>query len=276
VAGRPNLSYSQDHVSEEEEPMYRLVRIVAVLAVIGGTAVAVSSPAEAACAGTGSAEILSLTFNPPTIAAGDTVQATMTAQNCTATDHTATVQWYGRFTGPGGGIPAGCIAMDPLVVPLALPAGGTNSTALTFRTFASCSATGLEVNVQLRTDDSGSVPDTSTATVPIGATTTPSGCKVSYTRLAEWPGGFVASVTVTNMETAPISGWSVGFTFPGDQTITSAWNAAITQSGSTVTATNVAYNRVLNPGAAASIGIQGTWHTSDAPPAGFTLNGRTC
>ena len=82
--------------------------------------------------------------------------------------------------------------------------------------------------------------------------------------------------TVTNTGTAPISGWSIGFTFPGDQTITSAWNAAITQSGSTVTAANLAYNRVLNPAAATSFGLQGTWHTSDAPPTGFTLNGRTC
>jgi hypothetical protein len=256
--------------------MYRLVRIIALLALIGGTAVAVSGPAEAACGGTVTAEIVSLTFDPPAIAAGDSVQATMTAQNCTSTAQSALVQWYGRFTGPGGGIPAGCIAMDPLVVPLALPAGGTNSTALTFRTFASCSATGLEVNVQLRAD-SGSAADTRTATVPIGTTsTTPPECKVVYTRVSEWPGGFVANVTVTNTGATPVSGWSVGFTFPGDQNITSAWNAAITQSGPTVTAANLPYNRVLNPGAATSFGIKGTWHTSDASPTSFRLNGRTC
>jgi len=147
--------------------------------------------------------------------------------------------------------------------------------AMTFRTFASCSATGLEVNVQLRTD-SGGAADTRTATVPITATTSPPGCKVVYTRVSEWRGGFVATVAVTNTGTAPINGWSVGFTFPGDQTVTSAWNAAITQSGSTVTAANLAYNRVLNPSATTSFGMQGTWHTSDAPPTAFTLNGRSC
>jgi cellulase/cellobiase CelA1 len=112
--------------------------------------------------------------------------------------------------------------------------------------------------------------------VPIAATTAPSGCKVVYTRVSEWSGGFVADVTVTNTGTAPISGWSIGFTFPGDQTITSAWNAAITQSGSTVTAANLAYNRVLNPATSTSFGLLGTWHTSDAPPITFTLNGRSC
>jgi hypothetical protein len=256
--------------------MYKLVRIVAVLAVISGTVVAVSSPAQAACAGTGAAEIVSLTFDPPAVAAGDSVRATVTAQNCTATAQTASVQWYGRFTAPGGGIPAGCIAMDPLVVQLALPAGGTASTSITYRTFASCSATGLDVNVQLRTGSATNV-DTRTATVPIGATTTPpSGCKIVYTRASEWQGGFVANVTVTNTGTAPITGWSVGYTYPGDQTVLSGWNAKIGQSGSTVTAANLPYNRVLDPGATTSFGLQGRWHTSDAPPTSFTLNGRTC
>src|SRR6185369_5782425 len=109
-------------------PMYRLVRLIALLVIIGGgIVVAVPGPAQAACTGTGAAEIVSLTFDPPAIAAGDTVQATVTAQNCTSTAQSGGVQWYGRFTGPGGGIPAGCIAMDPLIVPLTLPAGGTNS-----------------------------------------------------------------------------------------------------------------------------------------------------
>jgi cellulose binding protein with CBM2 domain len=256
--------------------MNKLVRIVALLAVIGGTVVAVSGPARAACAGTGTAEIVSLTFDPPAVAAGDSVQATVTAQNCTATAQTAAVQWYGRFTAPGGGIPAGCVAMDPLLVQLTLPAGGTAATAITYRTFASCSATGLDVNVQLRTG-SGTGVDTRTATVPIAATTTPpSGCRIVYTRASEWQGGFVADVTVTNTGTAPISGWSVGFTFPGDQTVLFGWNAKMTKSGSTVTAANLPYNRVLEPGAATSFGLQGRWHTSDAPPTSFTLNGRTC
>jgi cellulase/cellobiase CelA1 len=163
--------------------------------------------------------------------------------------------------------------MDPLIVPLALPAAGTNRAALSFRTFASCSATGLEVSVQLSAD-SGNVADSRTATVPIGAT--PPGCKIAYNRVSEWAGGFVATVTITNTGSAPINGWSVGFTFPGDQVVASAWNAAVTQSGPAVTAANLSYNRVLNPGAATSFGMQGSWRTGDAPPATFTLNGRPC
>jgi cellulose 1,4-beta-cellobiosidase len=122
--------------------------------------------------------------------------------------------------------------------------------------------------------DSGNVADSRTATVPIGAT--PPGCKIAYNRVSEWAGGFVATVTITNTGSAPINGWSVGFTFPGDQVVASAWNAAVTQSGPAVTAANLSYNRVLNPGAATSFGMQGSWRTGDAPPATFTLNGRAC
>ena len=35
-------------------------------------------------------------------------------------------------------------------------------------------------------------------------------------------------------------------------------------------------NRVLNPATSTSFGLLGTWHTSDAPPTTFTLNGRSC
>jgi len=40
-----------------------------------------------------------------------------------------------------------------------------------------------------------------------------------------------------------------------------------------VTATNAPYDRSIAPGASVSFGFQGTWHTSDASPTAFALNG---
>ena len=65
-----------------------------------------------------------------------------------------------------------------------------------------------------------------------------SSCHDSYTRSSEWPGGFVANITIGNTGTAAINGWKLTFTFPGDQKVTNAWNATVTQSGASVTATN--------------------------------------
>ncbi|MFG1913214.1 cellulose binding domain-containing protein [Micromonospora sp. NPDC048898] len=115
------------------------------------------------------------------------------------------------------------------------------------------------------------VPTTSTPTPP-----PPSTCRVTYRNQSEWQGGFVATVTLQNTGTAPVDGWIVTFSYPGDQQVTSAWNATVGQTGATVTARNVDWNRVLAPGGSTSFGLQGRWAASDLAPTGFSLNGAPC
>jgi len=102
------------------------------------------------------------------------------------------------------------------------------------------------------------------------------GCTVTYTTQSQWAGGFVAGVTVANSGSSAISGWTLKFSFPGDQQITNSWNGTASQSGENVTITNASYNGSIAPGSSVSIGFQGTWTNSDAPPASFTLNNATC
>jgi acetylxylan esterase len=101
-------------------------------------------------------------------------------------------------------------------------------------------------------------------------------CHVTYTKASEWAGGFVANVTINDTGTAPINGWKLTFTFPGDQKITNAWNATVSQNGTSVTATNASYDAAINPGGSVSIGFQGTWASNDTSPASFSLNGTAC
>jgi len=103
-----------------------------------------------------------------------------------------------------------------------------------------------------------------------------SGCQVVYATQSQWGGGFVAGVTITNTGSSAISGWTLKFTFPGDQKITNAWNGTATQSGEAVTITNASYNGTIAPGGNTSLGFQGTWTNSDAVPTAFTVNGATC
>jgi cellulase/cellobiase CelA1 len=112
----------------------------------------------------------------------------------------------------------------------------------------------------------------------VAVTTAPApsgGCKATY-QANTWAGGFTGSVTIANAGTTPWSGWTVTFTFGGDQKITNAWNATVTQSGTKVTAVNVGYNGTVAPGASASFGFQGTWSSSSTPPTAFTVNGMAC
>jgi hypothetical protein len=59
-------------------------------------------------------------------------------------------------------------------------------------------------------------------------------CGVVYT-LNSWSNGFTADVKVTN-QGAAVSSWTLGWTFNGNQQVTNAWNATVTQSGASVTA----------------------------------------
>lgn len=101
-------------------------------------------------------------------------------------------------------------------------------------------------------------------------------CSVDYTTQSEWPGGFVANVTITNRGTSAIDGWTLTFTFGGDQRITNGWNATHSQNGAQVTLTNMSYNAMIPAGGTTSAGFQGTWNSSDAPPTSFALNGVSC
>ena len=106
---------------------------------------------------------------------------------------------------------------------------------------------------------------------------TPGGsCHVVYTKNSEWPGGFTAQVVITNTSTTAISSWSLMWTFPGDQKITSNFNGGFSQSVETVTLTNASYNGSIAPGGSITVGFQGSWNTSDASPTSFTLNGAAC
>jgi poly(3-hydroxybutyrate) depolymerase len=100
-------------------------------------------------------------------------------------------------------------------------------------------------------------------------------CRVTDT-VDAWNTGLTSNMTITNTGTAAISGWSLVFTLPGGQTITSGWNAGYTPTSGQVTARNVSYNADIPAGASVSIGFQATHTGNTAEPGSFTLNGATC
>ncbi|MFI5838694.1 cellulose-binding domain-containing protein [Catenuloplanes sp. NPDC051500] len=100
------------------------------------------------------------------------------------------------------------------------------------------------------------------------------GCAVDYT-VNQWSGGFTANVRVSP-GSAAVTGWTVTWAYPGDSRITSAWNAQVTQTGTAVTATNLAWNGSIPANGAAEFGVQGTFVSGNGAPTGFTLNGVPC
>jgi len=123
------------------------------------------------------------------------------------------------------------------------------------------------------TGAAGSAPVTWTIGGGSGGTST---CHVTYTKSSEWAGGFVANLTVGNTGTSAINGWTLTYAFPGDQKITNAWNATVTQNGTAVTATNASFDGTIAPGTNVTFGYQGTWTSNDTSPGSFTVNGKAC
>ena len=101
------------------------------------------------------------------------------------------------------------------------------------------------------------------------------GCRVDYSVTNQWPGGFGASVTVTNLGD-PLSSWDLRWTFPAGQQIQQLWNGNATSSGSAVTVTNVPWNGSLPTNGNVQLGFNGSWTGSNTAPTSFTLNGTAC
>jgi poly(hydroxyalkanoate) depolymerase family esterase len=156
-----------------------------------------------------------------------------------------------------------------------LPAGLSinSSTGVISGTLTTAGTASVTVTATDTTRASGSATFTWTVSGGNGG----SGCRVAYTTASQWAGGLVAGVTIDNTGTNAINGWTLTFTFPGDQKVTSAWGATVSQAGAAVTGTNVSYDATIPAsGGTVSFGFQGTWTTSDSAPTSFTLNGTAC
>jgi cellulose 1,4-beta-cellobiosidase len=139
--------------------------------------------------------------------------------------------------------------------------------------------TGLTTNAFSFSVNGGPLP---TATQPSStATPTPSGgggtCEVDYTPANDWGSGATVSVDVINNASSPINGWTLEWTFPGNQQITNLWGGSYTQSGAGVSVTNAGWNgTILANGGSVNFGFNIQYSESNQMPAQFTLNGVVC
>ncbi|WP_369249221.1 glycosyl hydrolase family 18 protein [Streptomyces sp. R41] len=105
---------------------------------------------------------------------------------------------------------------------------------------------------------------------PASAATT---ATATYTKTQDWGTGFEGKWTVKNTGTTAISSWTIEWDFPSGTSVTSAWDADVTNSGTHWTAKNKSYNGTLAAGASVSFGFNGAGAGS---PSNCTLNGGSC
>ncbi|GAA3740924.1 glycoside hydrolase family 6 protein [Salinactinospora qingdaonensis] len=101
------------------------------------------------------------------------------------------------------------------------------------------------------------------------------GCEVDYNVANQWPSGFTANVTITNLGD-PIDGWTLEWDYANGQQITNGWSGSFSQSGSSVTVDNAGYNGQIAAGSSVSFGFNGSHSGTNDAPSTFTLNGVEC
>ncbi|WP_371617936.1 glycosyl hydrolase family 18 protein [Streptomyces sp. NBC_00454] len=95
----------------------------------------------------------------------------------------------------------------------------------------------------------------------------------TYTKVSDWGSGFEGKWTVKNTGTTTLSSWTVEWDYPAGTSVTSAWDADVTSSGTHWTGKNKSYNGTLAPGATISFGFNGA---GPGAPSGCKVNGGTC
>ncbi|MFI8530070.1 glycosyl hydrolase family 18 protein [Streptomyces aquilus] len=95
----------------------------------------------------------------------------------------------------------------------------------------------------------------------------------TFAKTQDWGTGFEGKWTVKNTGDTTLSSWTVEWDYPSGTSVTSAWDADVTSSGTHWTAKNKSWNGTLAPGASVSFGFNGAGTGS---PANCKLNGGSC
>ncbi len=113
-----------------------------------------------------------------------------------------------------------------------------------------------------------------TFTVPPPAS---SSCAVHYVLNSSWPGGFGATITMTNNGPAAINPWTLTFTFPAGESVQGGWDGTWSQSGQNVTVSPASWNSAIPAnGGTVSVGFNGNDTGQATPPAVLSINGNAC
>lgn len=102
-------------------------------------------------------------------------------------------------------------------------------------------------------------------------------CHIIYADQNDWGSGFTGAVSIKNTGSQPINGWTLTWTWAGNQQVIQSWNSTYTQGGHNVALTNAPWNGNINPGNTLSgIGFNANYSGTNQNPTVFYVNGTLC
>ena len=133
-----------------------------------------------------------------------------------------------------------------------LPAGCTDGCSPAYTPISYTTSTGVI---------STPSPSPSPTASPTSTSQPTSGCTLTSSVTNSWLGGYQLQLTVSNQgtvnsTTGTSSNWTAGFSFADTaESVTSSWNAAVSQSGQQVTASSESYNGAIPAGGSTTWGM---------------------
>ncbi|WP_037575959.1 glycoside hydrolase family 18 protein [Phaeacidiphilus oryzae] len=97
----------------------------------------------------------------------------------------------------------------------------------------------------------------------------------SYQTTSSWDAGYSAQYTIANTSSSTLDGWTLTFTLPSGDRISSLWNGSYTVSGQTVTVKPASWNSSVPAGSSVEVGFVADGADPTAPSA-CTVNGTSC
>jgi cellulase/cellobiase CelA1 len=97
---------------------------------------------------------------------------------------------------------------------------------------------------------------------------------INYKILNDWGTGASIEVAITNTSSTDINGWTLEWTFSGNQEIVHLWNAAYTQSGASITVQSISYTNIISAnGGQVVFGFNMNYTGTNEIPDNFVLMG---
>jgi hypothetical protein len=107
------------------------------------------------------------------------------------------------------------------------------------------------------------------------AATTPLPTAV-YSKTSDWGSGFQAQYVLTNPMSVPLNTWSLQFSLPSTEKITSMWGGTDTASGTIQKVVAQSYDTTIAAGASITIGFDAGYSGTYADPSACQLNSDPC
>jgi hypothetical protein len=121
----------------------------------------------------------------------------------------------------------------------------------------------------------GVVVTSTTAVSSARETSAAFACRVTYTA-NDWGSGFSLAVGIANVGSAAVDGWTLTYSYAGNQTLQQGWMGTWTQSGKRVTVTNASWNSTIPAGGSVNTGANFSYSGTNTTPTDFAVNGAAC